>query len=83
MAASPEMGTKTNGEGNDPADNSYSPLSVLQYLKDASADTKKEYLLAAQRQLHDRVADLTSKLRNAEFQLTDCEKALHSFNQNP
>lgn len=62
-------------------DSEFSPLSVLQYLTNASSDTKKEYLLAAQRQLHDKMEDLRNKMRATESQLGDCEKALQEFNQ--
>lgn len=63
-------------------DNGDSPLSVLQYLKGASQDTIKEYLLAAQRQLNDKVLQLRGNLEKAEYQLTECENYLKSVNNN-
>lgn len=62
-------------------DSDFSPLSVLRYLSNASNDTKKEYLLAARRQLNDRMEDLRSKMKSTEAQLGDCERALEEFNQ--
>lgn len=62
-------------------DNGDSPLAVLQYLKGASQDTKKEYLLAAQRQLHDKISQFKHRLGVAEYHLGMCENALRTINQ--
>lgn len=63
-------------------ENGDSPLSVLQYLKGASQDTIKEYLLAAQRQLNDKVLQLRRNLEKAEYQLSECENYLQSVNNS-
>lgn len=57
-----------------------SPLSVLKYLENASSDTKKEYLLAAQRQLTDKISDLKGRLDTAEYQLKECRDCLARIN---
>lgn len=62
-------------------DSGDSPLAVLQYLKEASQDTKKEYLLAAQRQLNDKISQFKHRLGVAEHQLGMCENALRTINQ--
>lgn len=67
----PQKKAKTSAE---------SPLSVLHYLKNASNDTKKEYLLAAQRQLNDKLTDLRSRLEDTEYQMSECNRALADIN---
>lgn len=76
LNSSPKGKRKSWDESND------SPLSVLKYLNGASKDTIKEYLLAAQRQLNDKVTQLRRNLEKAEYQLSECENYLKSVNNN-